>query len=319
MKAVILDADTLHPADIDLAPLFALPLEWQLCPVTPPADVDARLEGAGIALTNKVRLDSGHFARHPGLKLVVVLATGTNNVDLEAARAAGVDVCNVVGYSTPSVVQQTFALMLALCTRLRELDQAVRAGEWARSPHFCVLDYPSWELAGKTLGIVGYGRLGQGVAAVAQALGMRVLVAESLSGRPSPEGERVPLDALLRASDVLSLHCPLSDATRGLIDRRALALMKPTALLVNTARGGVVDEADLLEALLQGRLRGAALDVLEQEPPAPDHPLLNAGLPQLLVTPHVAWASQEARQRLVQQAAEVVIAWRQGRPLNKVN
>ncbi len=317
MKAVILDADTLHPADIDLAALQALPLLWQTFPVTTPEQLDARLAGVDVVLTNKVRLEAAHFERHPNLKLVVVLATGTNNIDLAAARAAGVDVCNVVGYSTPSVVQQTFALMLALCTRLRELDQSVRAGDWARSPHFCVLDYPSWELAGKTLGVVGYGRLGQGVAEVGRVFGMQVLVAESLSGGDGMG--RVPLAHLLRESDVVSLHCPLSEQTRGLIGAEALALMKPTALLINTARGGVVDELALLEALRAGHLRGAALDVLAQEPPQADHPLLTANLSNVIVTPHVAWASQEARQRLVQQAAEVITSWMAGQCMNRVN
>ncbi|MFB6260688.1 MAG: NAD(P)-dependent oxidoreductase, partial [Thiohalorhabdaceae bacterium] len=235
------------------------------------------------------------------LKLIAIAATGTNNVDLEAARAHGVAVANVVGYATPSVTQHVFGLLLALTTHLPEYREAVRAGRWSESPHFCLLDYSIEELAGRTLGIAGYGELGRKVADVAKAFGMDVRIAQ-LPGRPE-RPDRTPLAELLPDLDALSLHCPLTDETRGLIGPRELARLPDHALLINTARGGIVDEPALAEALSAGTIGGAGVDVLGQEPPPHHHPLLAADIPNLIVTPHTAWASRQARQRMADEFA----------------
>ncbi len=248
----------------------------------------------------------------PGLRLVGLTATGTNNVDLEAARELGIAVCNIREYCTVSVVQHVLGVMLALTHRLREYNQAAVDGTWARCEQFSVPGAPIRELTGKVLGIVGYGTLGKSVAKAAQAaLGMRVLVAQRPGANPAQPAslandggpERVSLDELLRASDVLSLHCPLTPATTGLIGKRELALMKPDALLINTARGALVDLEALAAALRGGHLGGAAIDVLPEEPPLNGSPLFAPGIPNLIVTPHIAWAAFEARQRAVDQLA----------------
>jgi glycerate dehydrogenase len=316
MHGVFLDLDSVHPLDLDLSTLYAGLDSWQTYPASAPAQVAARIAPAGVVLSNKVPLDGLALAGAADLRLICVVATGTNNVDLEAAAARGIAVSNVTGYGTPAVVQHVFSLMLALTTRLSEHQRAARDGTWARSAHFCVLDFPFRELAGKTLGIVGYGELGQGVGRVAEALGMRVVVAQRPGGAPSPG--RMPLAQLLAEADVVTLHVPLADNTRGLIGAPELASMKPDALLINTARGGIVDEAALLEALREGRLGGAGVDVLSEEPPRQGSPLLAAALPNLIVTPHVAWAAREARQRLLDEVAENIAAFRRGEIRNRV-
>jgi glycerate dehydrogenase len=252
---------------------------------------------------------------------VLVMATGSNNVDLAAAAGLGVAVCNVRAYATVSVAQHTLALMLALARSLGPNQRSAQDGEWSRSPFFCVLRHRIIELDGRRLGIVGYGELGREVARLARAFGMEIALA-ALPGREYAAAQdypRMDFDALLGWADVISLHCPLCESTRGLIGARQLARMRPGALLINTARGGIVDEAALLAALRTGRIGGAALDTLEREPPAAEAPLLCAGLPNLIVTPHVAWASREARQRLVEQLGGILRAFREGRFLNRVN
>jgi glycerate dehydrogenase len=269
-----------------------------------------------VVVTNKVVLDRDHLRSTPSLKLVCVAATGTNNVDLEAARELGIAVANVSAYATPAVVQHVFALMLAHATRLAEYRKAVRDGAWARSDQFCLLDYPIRELASLTLGIVGYGELGRGVAKVAEAFGMRVLVAQRPGG-PAEAG-RLPLADLLPRVDVLSLHCPLTETTRNLIGGAELALMRRDALLINTARGGIVDEWALADALRRGVIGGAAVDVLTVEPPRDGNPLLDPALPNLIVTPHTAWASRESRQRLIDEVAANIHAFAGGTARNRV-
>jgi glycerate dehydrogenase len=320
MRGVILDAASLGD-DVDLGPLRAAVEDWAVYAATPEAEVAGRIHAAEVVLSNKVPLTAQALAAAPGLRLVVVMATGTNNVDLEAAARRGVVVCNVRAYATASVAQHTLLLMLALARSLGPSQRSATDGEWSRSPFFCVLRHPVMELQDRRLGIVGYGDLGREVARLARAFGMQIGLA-ALPGRHYAAGEdypRMPVDELLAWADVVSLHCPLSESTRGLIDARALARMRPGALLLNTARGGIVDEAALLAALRSGRLGGAALDTLEREPPRADSPLLNAGLPNLILTPHVAWASREARQRLVGQMGEILQAFRAGRFLNRVN
>ena len=314
--AVFLDLASVDRGDLDLAALHQAAASWATYAQTPAELTAARIGDAAVAVTNKVVIDRAVMAGCPGLRLICVAATGTNNVDLEAARERGIAVCNVTGYATPSVVQHVLALMLALTTRLAEHAAAAQDGRWAASDLFCVLDFPFRELAGKTLGIVGYGELGRGVARVAEAFGMSVLVAQR-PGAPPQEG-RLPLDELLARSDVVTLHVPLADNTRGLIGERELALMRPDALLIDTARGGIVDEAALIAALRAGRLGGAGVDVLAVEPPRGGSPLLEALPPNLIVTPHVAWASRESRQRLLDGVARNIEAFCAGRERNRV-
>ncbi|MDX1804375.1 MAG: D-2-hydroxyacid dehydrogenase [Alcanivorax sp.] len=318
MQGVFLDADTLNPDQLDLSALRALLPRWQFHGRTAPEQRLARLAGCQVAITNKVVLDAEVLSQAPALRLICICATGTNNVDLAAARSCGITVCNVSGYAGASVVQHTLALMLSLATRCHQYAADVRAGEWSRAGQFCLLTHPVMELAGKTLGIIGYGHLGQGVAQVAQALGMQVRVAESLQGRDQPAG-RVPLSQLLAEADVISLHCPLTTRTERLVNRSFLAQMKPGALLINTARGALVDEPALATALRSGRLGGAGLDVLSVEPPPADHPLLAADIPNLIITPHNAWISRECRQRLLDGVVDNIRQWQAGSPVNVVN
>jgi len=317
MLGVLLDRETLDRQDLDFGALTATLPRWEMHAQTRPEELGPRLAEATVAVSNKVVLDAAALAAAPALRLICVAATGTNNIDLEAARARGIEVCNVRAYATPSVVQHVFALILGLTRRLGEHRQAVAAGAWAASPHFTLLDYPMRELGGLTLGIVGHGELGRAVARTAECFGMRVRIAARAGAGDTRPG-RVPLQTLLREVDVLSLHCPLTGQTRGLIGADELALMKPDALLINTARGGIVDEAALAEALGAGRLGGAGIDVLEEEPPQHGSPLLVRELPKLIVTPHVAWASREARQRLLDGVAANVRAWLAGTPSNRV-
>ncbi len=318
MRGVFLDRDSLDTGDLDLAPLEASLPELVLHGATAPGEVRGHIREATVVITNKVVLDADALTAAPRLRLVCVAATGTNNVDLDAAREHGITVCNARGYGTAAVVQHVFALILALSTRLPEYSAAVAAGRWQRASQFCLLDYPIREIAGKTLGIVGLGELGSGVARIAEAFGMTVRVAQR-PGTLEPEPGRVPLPALLPEVDVLSLHCPLTPQTRGLIGEWELALMRRDAVLINTARGGLVDEAALATALRRGALGGAGVDVLTTEPPADGNPLLAGDIPNLIVTPHVAWASREARQRMVEQVAENIAGFLAGQPLRVVS
>ena len=315
MRGVFLDAGSLTRSDIDMSPLGRESIHWAYYDFTPLSAVVERITEAEIVISNKVVLDDTALAAAKRLKLVCVAATGTNNVDLEAARRRGITVCNVRGYATPSVVEHVFTLLLALMRRLPDYQRAVQGGRWQQSVHFSFIDFPIRELNGKTLGIVGYGELGQAVAKVAEAFGMRVVIAE----HPGvvQRGGRVALAELLPQVDVLSLHVPLTPETRGLIGAEELRAMKRGAVLINTARGGIVHEAALAEVLRSGHLGGAGVDVLSEEPPD-DNPLLAAGIPNLIVTPHIAWASRESRQRLLNEVAVNIKAFLAGRPRNLV-
>lgn len=317
MLGVILDYASLAPADLDTRALMRVLPQWRVYERTGPGELLSRIADADVLLTNKVVIDETALRYAPNLKLIAILATGTNNVDLEAARRRGIPVCNAVDYSTQSVVQHTFALMLALATRLSDYQAAVRRGDWERSPYFCIPDYPVRELAGLSLGIVGYGAIGQAVAALGRTFGMEILIAQSLGGGAAPD--RYPLDELLARADVLSLHCPLTPQTQNLLNAQRLARMKAGAWLINTARGGLVDESALADALRAGHLGGAGIDVLSQEPPPSDNPLLAPDIPNLILTPHSAWASRQARQRLVDQMVQVIEAFLDGRPCHVVN
>ncbi|MCH8541930.1 MAG: D-2-hydroxyacid dehydrogenase [Alcanivorax sp.] len=283
--------------------------QWQYFDQTSPEQVAERIRDAQVVVTNKVVLDRVVIEGAPDLRLICVIATGTNNIDLAAAEARGIPVCNVTDYAGPGVAQHTLALMLGLATRWHEYYADVQAGLWSQSPTFCLMQRPVMELAGKTLGIVGHGTLGQAVARLAEAFGMRVLVAASQRPGAAVEAGRVPLEALLPQVDVLSLHCPLTEDTRHLIGAPQLAAMKSSALLINTARGGLIDEMALADALRRGDIAGAALDVLSQEPPPADHVLLAADIPNLIITPHNAWISRECRQRLLDGVAANIRNW----------
>lgn len=318
MKAVILDYQSLAPADLQLDALWNLPLQWTLHDYTSADETAERIDGMDIILTNKVVLDAALLQANPQIKLVIILATGTNNVDLQAATALGIPVSNIVAYSTESVVQHTFACLLNLLNRIREYDQAARQGYWSHSRTFTLLDFQIQELHGKTLGIVGYGAIGKRVKHVAEAFGMQVLIAESLLAGSDNNG-RTALPLVLSQSDVLSIHAPLSPLSHKLIDAAALQQMKKTAIVLNMGRGGIVDEQALLTALQQGTIAAAATDVLVQEPPDVNHPLLQYTKPNLLVTPHVAWASQQARQQLLDQVVAIISGFQAGQRINAVN
>lgn len=301
MKAVFLDFATVSSRDLDLARLRAVTPDLTLYDVTALEQIENRIDGAHIVLTNKLPVTAQHMAASRALKLICLAATGTNNVDLEAARRFGIGVCNIRGYCTPSVVQHVFAALLTLTHHLREYERLATDGTWGSSPLFTMLEYPVRELSGRALGIVGFGELGRGVARAAEAFGMHVLIANRPGG--TRQAGRLDLHDLLPQVDVLSLHCPLTPQTENLIGARELGMMKPDAVLINTARGGLVDASALAEALRRRRIGGAAIDVLAQEPPLDGNPLFARDLPNLIVTPHIAWSAREARQRCVEEIA----------------
>ncbi len=311
LRSVFLDYATVDAHDLDVTGLERACHPLTLHDATAPGDIAARIDGAGIVLANKTRLTRELIAGAPALRLIALTATGTDNVDLEAAREHGVAVCNIRDYCTPSVVQHVLGAILALTHRFADYSRLVKAGQWGGRPQFTMLDFPIRELAGRKLGIIGYGTLGRAVAQVCgHALGMQVLVAQRAAtdaggaGAPAPDGvRRLPLGELLPQVDVLTLHCPLTPATRGLLGAAQFAAMKPDAVIVNTARGALIDIDALAQALRAGRLGGAAIDVLPQEPPTDGSPLFAADLPNLIVTPHVAWAARESRQRALDELA----------------
>ncbi len=317
MRSLFLDYATVSfNDDLDPAALLRALPQLELRADTAQADVAGVIAGAEVVLVNKLRLTREVIEHAPSLRLIALAATGTNNVDLDAARERGVAVCNLRDYCTASVVQHVMGTLLLLTQKLREYDALVRAGAWQRGAQFCLLDYPIRELTGRKLGIVGYGTLGKGVAHAARALGLEVLVANRPGGTPQPG--RLDLDELLPQVDVLSLHCPLTPATRGMIGGRELARMKRDAVLINTARGALIDSQALAEALRAGHLGGAAIDVLSQEPPVDGNPLLACDIPNLIVTPHIAWAARESRQRCLDEMAANVEDFRRGGHRNRV-
>ncbi len=315
-SAVILDLATISRGDIDLTVLDKTPFSWHFHEETRAEDTLRRASEAEVVVSNKVVLGREILQQCPQLKLICIAATGTNNVDLAAAREFGIAVANVANYSTPAVVQHVFAMILGLTTRLRQYQDAVLEGDWQRSSQFCLLDFPVREIQGKVLGIVGYGNLGKAVAGVAEAFGMEVRLAQR-PGAPASPG-RIELDRLLPQVDILSLHCPLTPETKHLIGKRELNLMKTDALLINTARGGIVDETALAEALRQNKLGGAGIDVLEIEPPRDGNVLFDPDIPNLIITPHTAWASRESRQRLTNEVAENILAFIRGEKRNRL-
>lgn len=316
MKIVILDAYAANPGDLSWDEFAALG-ELTVYDRTAPEDVAARIGDAEVVFINKVRLTDDIFAACPNLKLVSILATGYNIVDLAAAKRRGITVCNVPGYSTRAVVQMTFALLLEICQQVGLHSGAVHTGRWQTCPDFCFWDRPLIELDGKTMGIVGYGAIGSAVGTVAQALGMKLLVT-ARHEKPVPEGAHfVSLPELLAQSDVVSLHCPQTAENARMIDAGALAQMKDGAILLNTARGGLLDEQAVADALRSGKLLAAGMDVVSAEPIRADNPLLTA--PNCFLTPHIAWAPLETRRRLQAISAENLRAFLAGKPQNVVN
>jgi len=317
MKIVALDGRTLNPGDLSWEDLSAFG-EYEIYDFTPEEQVVERGRPADILLVNKVVLGKNELAQLPNLKCICVTATGYNNVDLQAARERGIPVCNAVGYSTDSVAQHVFALLLALTNKVYQHHISVQAGEWQRSDDFAYTLHTLPELAGKAFGIYGFGRIGQRVADLAQAFGMKILATHKHPERDARPGvEFVSLEELFERSDVISLHAPLSETNREIVNAQLLQRMKSTAYLINTGRGGLIQEADLKLALQEGQLAGAALDVLSTEPPKEGNVLISA--PNCILTPHLAWASLEARQRLMEITLNNIRAFQAGAPQNVVN
>lgn len=320
MKIVVLDGIVENPGDLSWEGFERLG-ELTVYDRTPYHDTEEiirRIGDASAVITNKVPITEEIFTACPGIRYVGVLATGYNIIDVKAAAKRGIAVTNIPGYSTETVAQHTFALLLELCAHVGAHDQAVKAGRWSACPDFCFWDFPLMELHGKTMGLIGFGKIGQAVARIAQAFGMEVLV-YNRTVRPELETEHVrftDLPTVLKEADVLSLHCPLFPETEGIINRERIDCMKDGAFLINTSRGPLIVEADVADALNAGKLGGAAMDVVAKEPMDPHSPLLTAK--NCVITPHIAWAAREARQRLMDIAVGNLEAFCQGKPCNTV-
>ncbi|MFH1085043.1 MAG: D-2-hydroxyacid dehydrogenase [Chloroflexota bacterium] len=317
MKIVVLDGYTLNPGDLSWEGLQGLGelAEYNL---TPPELTVARAKDADVVLTNKVVLDRPILDQLPNLKFVTVLATGYNIIDTAAARERNIPVSNIPAYGTASVAQMAFAHLLNLTQHVAHHAQTVRDGRWTQSPYWCYWDFPMIELEGLTLGVVGYGRIGRASAAIAKAFGMQVIAYDAyVRDSGDPTIPMVDIDTVFRQSDAVTLHCPLTPETEGLVNKTRLAQMKPTAFIINTSRGPIVNNADLAEALNAGVIAGAGLDVLEVEPPPADNPLLTAK--NCYITPHISWATKSARARLMEMTVDNVKAFLAGKPINLVN
>lgn len=315
MNIVVLDGYTTNPGDCSWDPVAEFG-RLEVFERTAIQEIQRRAGNAEVVLTNKTPLSAEILTELPHLKLISVLATGVNVVDLEAAGARGITVCNVPGYSTPNVAQAVFALLLELTNQTALHAAEVRDGSWSSCPDFCFWRGELVELDGRTLGLVGYGAIGQAVAAVGRALGMNVLAARRKSSVSADGVTYTDVDTIFRESDVVSLHCPLTSETKELVNATRLSVMKPTAYLINTSRGGVIHEQDLADALNEEKIAGAGLDVLSVEPPPVSNPLLTAK--NCLITPHIAWASRAARQRLIEATSENVRGFVDGSPQNVV-
>ncbi|MDD3867961.1 MAG: D-2-hydroxyacid dehydrogenase [Eubacteriales bacterium] len=318
MKLVVLDGHTLNPGDLDWQPLAALG-DLTVYPRTSPDAIVERIGDADIILTNKTPISAGTLEHCPNLRYIGVLATGFNIIDTRAAAARGIVVTNIPGYSTQAVAQMTFALILELCNHVQKHSDSVMRGDWNRAEDFCYWNEPLTELAGMTLGLIGFGQIGRQVARLAAAFDLRVLAAVRDPAAVSDAGsvELTDLPTVIRQADIISLHVPQTEETTGMINAERLSRMKRGAWLINTARGGLIEDIAVRDALVSGQLGAYAADVLSIEPMPEEHPL--TGAPNLLLTPHIAWAPQQTRRRLMQIAADNIKAYRHGRIQNQVN
>ena len=318
MKAVFLDYATVGSAELDISPLLKVLPGLEVFDNTAPDEVVERIAGAEVIFANKVRLTREILDQSDVVRFIGLTATGVDNVDLAAAKEHGVAVCNIKAYCTQSVVEHVFAVLLNLSHNISRYNQSVRAGNWQKASDFCMLDFPLRELSAMTIGIVGHGELGRGVEKIARQFGMSILIARRQGHDATADDGRTDLQDLLQQSDVVSLHCPLTDETRGLISAAELRLMKPNAILINTARGGLIDSEALVVALSSGEISSAAIDVLPQEPPVDGNPLLDYAGDNLIVTPHIAWGTIEARQNAIVESALNVVAFLAGEERNRV-
>ncbi len=317
MRAVFLDFGSVTRGDMDCTVLDQVISPWHFYEESSEQQVLERIKPVEVVVSNKVFLNRAAIFAAERLKLICVSATGYNNIDLTAAAERNIPVCNVRGYATPSVVQHVFMLILNLSCRFLEYQELMKTGGWQASKFFCPLDFGIEELSGKTLGIIGHGELGRGVAEIAKAFGMQLLIAEH-KGKPARSG-RTAFDKVISQADFISLHCPLSPDTHNLIAREEFEQMKSSAYLINTARGGLVNETDLLQSLTSGNIAGAAIDVLQEEPPQKNNVMLQHQAANLIITPHMAWASRQSRQRLLNQLAENIRNFFQNKPFNQVS
>lgn len=318
MKAVFLDFGTMGAEDLDPSTLAAVVPNLEVFDSTPPELVAERIDGVEFVFANKVRMTAELISNASDLRFIGLTATGVDNVDLDAAEKHDVAVCNIRSYCTQSVVEHVFAVLLNLTHSIRQYDRSARSGAWQKADNFCMLEFPIRELSAMTIGLVGHGNLGGGVARMARQFGMTVMLARRPGTEAAPGDGRFALTEVLERSDAISLHCPLTDATRGLIGGRELLLMKPGAILINTARGGLVDSAALVEALRSGTIAAAAIDVLPNEPPVGGDPLLDYEGDNLILTPHIAWGTVEARQKAIDEVAANAEAFLAGDRRNRV-
>jgi glycerate dehydrogenase len=318
MKAVFLDFGTMGAEDLDPSTLAAVVPELEVFDSTPAERVAERIDGVAFVFANKVRMTADLIASASALRFIGLTATGVDNVDLEAAKKHDIAVCNIRSYCTQSVVEHVFAVLLNLTHSIQQYDRSARSGAWQRADNFCMLEFPIRELSAMTIGIVGHGNLGSGVAAIARQFGMTVMLARRPGTLAEADDGRFDLQEVLAKSDVISLHCPLTDDTRGLLGAAEFRRMKPGAILINTARGGLVDSTALVEALRSGTIAAAAIDVLPNEPPVDGNPLLAYRGDNLLVTPHIAWGTVEARQRAIDEVAANAQAFLAGERRNRV-
>lgn len=309
LNAVILDETSFNNnGDMDLTNLLALNENWKRYDETGKEQRLERLKNVQIAVANKVVFDKELLQQLPDLKVILLAATGMDNIDRDYCEANGIAYYNVTDYCTASLAQHVFTLILSLSTSINDYQRVTRNGEWSKSPHFCTLQYPIQELAGKTLGLIGYGSLAKGVEKLAKAFDMNIMLGARVGSTEAANG-RVLIEDMLPQVDVLSVHCPLTPETNKMINYDFLSKMKSSAFIINSARGAVIDNADLAKALRDGVIAGAGIDVLEVEPPPADHPLLDPDIPNLILTPHVAWAAKEARQRVVEKVAANLKHW----------
>ncbi len=318
MKAVFLDFGTMGARELDPSPLADVVPDFQVFDSTPQELVAERIDSVDFVFTNKIRMTEEIIAAAGSLRFIGLTATGVDNVNLDAAKEHGVAVCNIRAYCTQSVVEHVFAVLLNLTHSIRQYHRIVRGGAWQQADNFCMLEYPIRELSAMTIGIVGHGTLGKGVAEIARQFGMSVMIARRPGQPASSDDGRFAIDEVLKQCDVVSLHCPLSEETLGLIGAEQLRLMKPNAILINTARGGLVDSSALVEALSNGTIAAAAIDVLPQEPPIDGDPLLDYEGDNLIITPHIAWGTVEARQNAINEVAANVRAFVAGVERNRI-